>query len=154
MWPVDVEQERTTLVLPVPEAAGVVPCPHITLLDPFLPAASVDEGVLAELREFFAALVPFPFVLGEQTRFPGGGSYLPPEPLAVFRRVIHELRRAFPELAGPATTLDTFVPHLRVDEGIVVPGAVEAHARETQLWIGGPDGGRLRASFEFGTSAA
>ena len=150
----DVEQERTTLVLPVPEAAGVVPDPYLTLLDPFLPAALVDDGVLTELREFFAGLVPFPFVLGEQTRFPGGGSYLPPQPLAVFRRVIHELRRAFPELAGAATTLDTFVPHLRIGEGIVVPRAVEAHARETQLWVGGPYGGRLRATFEFGTSAA
>ena len=148
------EQVRTALVLPVPEAAGLVADAHIALLDPFLAPELLDAGVIAELRQFFAELVPFAFVLGEQARFPSGAAYLPPQPVAVFRRVIHELRRAFPELVGPATTLDTFVPHLRVPDGEVVPRPVEAHARETQLRVTGPEGTTVRATFRFGTSAA
>lgn len=146
---------RTALVLPVPEAFSVVADAHVTLMDPFLPLDLVDDGVLAELREFFAELTPFPFVLGEQARFPHGGAYLPPQPVGVFRRVIHELRRAFPEVVGAATTLDSFVPHVRVPEGTVVTAPVEAVARDAQLRVvEGPGGTSVRATFRFGTSAA
>ena len=152
--PVTDEQARTALVLPVPEAAAIAPDAHIALLDPFLPPGLIDEGVLGELREFFADLVPFTFVLGEQARFPSGAAYLPPQPVGIFRRVIHELRRTFPEVAGEATTLDTFVPHLRIPDEALVTQPVEAHARETQLRVTGPEGTSVRATFRFGTSAA
>ena len=89
-----------------------MPGAHITLLDPFLAADEVDEGVIAELRELFADLVPFAYVLGEPARFPSGAAYLPPQPVGVFRRITHSLRRAFPEVIGPATSLDTVIPHL------------------------------------------
>lgn len=146
--------ERTVLVVPVPEAAGVTTDPYVALLDPFLPPAEVDDGVLAELRELFGGLVPFAFVLGEQARFPSGSAYLPPEPAGVFRRIIHELRRTFPEIVGRATTLDSFVPHLAVPDDTAVPRPVEAHAREAELRVAGPDGVRVLARFRFGTSAA
>ncbi len=95
-----------------------MPGAHITLLDPFLDADDVDEGVIAELRELFADLVPFAYVLGEPARFPDGEQYLPPQPVTVFRRITHSLRRAFPEVIGPATSLDTVVPHLPVPGGV------------------------------------
>ncbi len=153
MTPVS-DTPRTALVLPVPEAAGLVADAHIALLDPFLPSHLIDDGVLAELREFFAELVPFAYVLGERAEFPNGSAYLPPQPVGVFRRVIHQLRRSFPELVGPASTLDTFVPHLALPAGSTVTGPIEAHGRETQLRLDGPGGVRVIATFRFGTSAA
>ena len=154
MTRVDVQAARSALVIPVPEAAGVVADAHVALADPFLAVGAIDDGVLAELREFFADLVPFPFVLGEQARFPSGAAYLPPQPVGVFRRVIHELRRAFPELVGHGTTLDTFVPHLRIPDDSVVVRPIEALARETQLRVHEATGTTVRATFRFGTSAA
>ena len=46
-------------MIPVPAAEAVAVNAWITLLDPFLPLAQVDEGVLDELEEFFAAVTPF-----------------------------------------------------------------------------------------------
>lgn len=147
---------HTRLVLPVPELASVVPGAHIPLLDPFLQAADVDAGVVAELRELFAELVPFPFVLGEAVRFPTGAAYLPPQPVTAFRRITQVVRRAFPEVAEPASSLSGAIPHLAlpddfVDRARTVPTPLEVHAREALLL--GPDS-VLLATFQFGTSAA
>ena len=148
------DDRRTSLVIPVPEAAAIVVDPHIALLDPFLSPDLVDDGVVAELREFFSRLVSFPFVLGETAQFPSGASYLPPQPVATFRRITHDLRRGFPELVGPATTLDTFVPHLPVPDGTTIPRPFEVHAREAQLLLHDGDAAQALAVFRFGTSAA
>ena len=144
----------TRLVVPVAEIAARVPGAHIVLVDPFLATGDVDEGVLAELRELFAELVPFAYVLGEPARFPDGEQYLPPQPVTVFRRITHSLRRAFPETIGPATTLDTVIPHLSLPEDSDVPTPLEVHAREAHLLTGYGDNERLLATFRFGTSAA
>jgi hypothetical protein len=141
----------TRLVVPVAEIVARVPDAHITLVDPFLDAEDVDDGVIAELRELFADLVPFGYVLGDPARFPNGVEYLPPQPVNVFRRIIHRLRRAFPEVIGPATSLDAVVPHLSLPEAHDVPTPLEVHAREAVL-LG--DGGVSIATFRFGTSAA
>ncbi len=141
----------TRLVVPVPEIAARVAGAHITLLDPFLDAEDVDDGVIAELRELFADLVPFAYVLGEPARFPDGESYLPPQPVNVFRRITHSLRRAFPEVIGSMTSLDTVIPHLSLPEDADVPTPLEVHAREALLL---DEAGVLLATFRFGTSAA
>ena len=109
---------------------------------------------MAELREMFAELVPFAYVLGEPARFPDGEQYLPPQPVTVFRRITHSLRRAFPETVGPATSLDTVVPHLSVPEESDVPTPLEVHAREALLLVGRGDNETVLATFRFGTSAA
>jgi hypothetical protein len=147
---------HTRLVLPVPELASLVPGAHIPLLDPFLPVADVDAGVVAELRELFAELVPFPFVLGEAVRFPTGAAYLPPQPVAAFRRITQVVRRAFPEVAEPASSLAGAIPHLALPDDVAegartLPTPLEVHAAEALLL--GPDGALL-AAFRFGTSAA
>ncbi len=150
-----IEVSATRLVLPVPEVAEQVPDAHIPLLDPFLPITQVDQGVIAELRELFAEIVPFPFVLGEPARFPSGASYLPPQPVGVFRSITHTLRRSFPELIGPATSLYAAIPHLPLPDDDTVLAAIrtplQAHAREARLL--GPDDAAL-GTFRFGTSAA
>jgi hypothetical protein len=141
-------------VVPVAEIAARVPGAHIALLDPFLPADDVDDGVTAELREMFSELVPFAYVLGEPATFPDGELYLPPQPVTVFRRMTHSLRRAFPESIGPATSLDTVVPHLSISEDVDVSTPLEVHAREALLLVGRGENERLLAPFRFGTSAA
>ena len=145
---------HTRLVLPVPELAGTVPGAHIVLVAPFLAPDAVDAGVLAELRDFFADLTPFAYVLGEVASFPSGVRYLPPQPVGVLRRITHSLRRTFPEVIGEATSLDTVVPHLSLPADLDpagVPTPLEVHAREALLLT--PDGSTL-ATFRFGTSAA
>jgi hypothetical protein len=144
----------TRLVVPVAEIAARVPGAHIPLVDPFLASDEVDDGVLNELRELFAELVPFAYVLGEPARFPDGEQYLPPQPVTVFRRLTHSIRRAFPESVGPATSLDTVVPHLWVPESADVPTPLEVHAREALLLVGRGDNESVLATFTFGTSAA
>ena len=70
-------QRPTRLVVPVPEIDGTGAGSAHHLLDPFLDAEDVDEGVVAELRELFADLVPFAYVLGDPARFPDGAATCP-----------------------------------------------------------------------------
>jgi len=145
--------DLTRLVIPVPEISGAVAGAHIALLDPFLSASQVDEGVIGELSEIFSELVPFAFVLGEPVRFPSGAAYLPPRPGGVFRRITANLRRTFPEVVGHPTSLHTSIPHLPLGDSAndAVPTPLEVHAREAVLL--GHDNAVL-ATFRFGTSAA
>ena len=153
-WPVYVDavsdETHSRLAVPVPELASRIPLARIVLLDPFLPAHELVDGVLVELHEFFAGLVPFAYVLGDPARFPSGGSYLPPQPVGAFRRITHSLRRTFPEVVGAATSLDIVTPHLPLPDGVEVPTPLEVHAREAVLLVGDD----VRATFGFGTSAA
>lgn len=147
------ERGSTRLVLLVPELTGQVPAAHVVLLDPFLPVAQVDEGVVEELRDLFAEMVPFVYVLGDATRFPSGAAYLPPQPVAAFRAIVHSLRRAFPETVAPTGPFDAVIPHLAVPDDAVeaVATPVEAHAREAVLLAAD---GAVLGTFRFGTSAA
>ncbi len=148
------ETSPTRLVVPVAELVARVPGAHVTLVDPFLPREEIDEGVLAELRELFADLVPFAYVLGEPARFPSGTAYLPPQPVTVFRRLTHRLRRAFPEVIGPTTSLEVVVPHMTLPTGYDVPTPLEVHAREAVLLAGPSEDATELARFAFGDSAA
>ena len=143
----------TRLVIPVAEVSDLVAGAHIALLDPFLLASQVDAGVVSELGEIFADVVPFPFVLGDVARFPSGAAYLPPEPVAPFRRIAGTLRRTFPEVIGHPTSLHGSIPHLPIgDEAAdLTPTPLEVHAREAVLLA---SDGAVIATFEFGTSAA
>ncbi len=145
---------HTRLVLPVPELEATVTGAHIVLLSPFLEVDAVDDGAVAELREFFADLTPFAYVLTDAAEFPGGQRYLPPQPVGVFRRITHSLRRTFPEVVGRATSLDTVVPHLSLPEGVEVPTPLEVHAREALLLADADGDTTTLATFPFGTSAA
>ncbi len=147
------DRALTRLVIPVPEVSDLVVGAHVVLLDPFLALAEVDEGVLSELRDAFAELVPFAYVLGEVARFPSGVAYLTPQPVAVFRRITSTLRRDFPEISGRPTSLHGSMPHLPLGAGatdaVVTP--VEVHAREAVLLEAD---GAVLARFAFGTAAA
>lgn len=162
---------HSLLVVPLPGLASVVPplgrdplAPHIPLMEPFAEVRAPDEGVLAELRELFADVVPFPFRLTDLSQFPGGAAYLTPDPSAPFRRLTQAIARRFPELPRRRGTFD-LVPHLTVPAGPdttteelsadLAPWLpVATLAREAALWWRDADGVTTLASFPFGTSAA
>ncbi len=146
----------TRLVLPVRELADMVPDARITLLDPFLDVADIDQGVIAELRELFGQVLPFRYELGDPAWFPGGTAYLPPHPVTVLRRLMHDLRHAFPELSVPSTGLHAAIPHLTLTEEAIdsVDTPLEVHAREAQLLRGTGAATTVLEVFPFGTSAA
>jgi hypothetical protein len=147
-----VSERHTRLVLPVPELEATVPGAHIVLLSPFLDVDALEDGVVAELRELFADVTPFAYRLTDVVEFPGGQRYLPPQPVGVFRRITHSLRRTFPEVVERTTSIDTVVPHLSLPEGVEVPTPLEVHAREALLLHGANP--TPLATFRFGTSAA
>lgn len=162
---------HSLLVVPLPGLVSVVPplgqgraVPHIPLVEPFADLDDLDDGALAELRAFFADVVPFPVRLADLSQFPGGSAYLTPEPGAPFRRLTLGVGRLFPELPRRRSPFG-LVPHLPVSlparEGLeelqVELGSwlpVTTQAREAALWWDGDDSVRVIATFPFGTSAA
>lgn len=159
------------VVVPLPGLLSVVPplgrsalVPHVPLLDPFAAESDLDDGVLSELRSYFADVVPFAIRLTDLSQFPGGAAYLTPEPAAPFRHLAAGLVRLFPEFARRRGMFDV-VPHLTVqlgpDEDLerlrsdLEPWLpVATLAREAALWWLEEDGVRTLATFPFGTSAA
>lgn len=171
---------HSVIWLPVPEAEAVVrpaltrrspeylpkdpddPVAHITLLGPFADLADLDHGMVAELRDFFADVLPFGFRLADLHRFPDGTAYLAPDPAAPFRHLTHGLHRLFPEFPPYAGAFDDVVPHLTVPtaEGedlstsVAARLPIQAHAREAALFWWEPGACRTLETFPFGTAAA
>jgi hypothetical protein len=173
----------SALVVPVPELESVVrprverrspehlfPDPedvhaHVTLLGPFAGEGQLDEGVLQELRRLFADVTPFDFQLTRVAEFPGGTTYLTPEPAAPFRALTHELCRRFPEYPPYGGEFDEVLPHLsvpvphgesaesvRLEVGSLLP--IPAVAREAVLFWFEPGAFRVLERFPFASSAA
>lgn len=159
------------MVVPLAGLVSVVPplgrgatVPHIPLVDPFAGMAHLDAGVVAELREYFADVVPFMVRLTDVSQFPGGSAYLTPEPASPFRHLTQGLLRLFPELPRRRGTFDV-VPHLTVEAGPderleqlqaeLEPWLpVTTLARQAALWWQEDGGVRTLATFPFGISAA
>lgn len=138
---------------------------HITLLGPFAPREDVDEGLLAELADFFADVLPFHYRLDRVAQFPGGPVYLAPEPAGPFRRLTQGLHGRFPEFPPYGGRFDDVVPHLtvptlpgedltevRAELSGVLPAA--AYAREAVLYWWAAGESRGLADFPFGVRAA
>lgn len=180
---------RTLLLIPVPElAALLLPEPRgdrggghdpatpthvpafVSLVDPFAEVDSVDDGLLGELRSFFADVTPFEFhVTAHTTALPGGtqgdDTILVPAPATPFRRLTQELQRRFPECLPTAPRLRVIgeaVPRLRLPTDLpaaVLSGLVErlpihAVARRAALVLPEPPAVRVTEVFPFGTVAA
>ena len=124
-------EPRTALVVEVPEAAVAVdpwrertspakpsngvPA-HVTILFPFVPAAEVDDGLVGELRAFFAALPAFRFELRECRHFPAV-LYLAPEPPEPFVALTETVVAAYPGYPPYEGVFAEVVPHLTAAEG-------------------------------------
>jgi 2'-5' RNA ligase superfamily len=138
---------------------------HVTLLAPFVEPDGLDEGVLDELGRFFADITPFRFELTEVCQFPGGPTYLSPEPASFFRRLTVELSRLFPEFPPYGGAFDDVVPHLTVPlpagetagdlaEQLAGRLPLTAHATEACLLWSAPHQTHSLAGFPFGIAAA
>ena len=120
---------RTGLVVPVPAEALVddfrgrhhdfaferrIP-PHVTVLFPFAPAASVDEALCAQLAVHFSAVAPFEAALTGIGRF-DGCVWLAPEPRDRFVELITATCTRFPESPPYGGAFAEPEPHLTVAE--------------------------------------
>ncbi len=143
------------IVLMVPEARGLVPSAHITVLAPFGVDNEPTTDELADVEQFFADQTPFAFELTQVCTFPNGVRYLSPEPASRFSRMTHALHQEFPEYKPYDGRFDIVVPHLTIpDDAAVGRLPIQAHAREATL-LRHQDGVFTElASFPFGTTAA
>ncbi|MFN2539019.1 MAG: 2'-5' RNA ligase family protein [Mycobacteriales bacterium] len=126
-----------------PSAALGVPA-HVTLLYPFV--AEPDEGVVEELRFFFAGVDGFPVEFSSVGEFPEV-VYLAPDQPDVVSGLIGALARRWPAYPPFGGAFDEVVPHLTVvntpDSALrararaaVEPGLpVRSVAREASLWV-------------------
>lgn len=158
-------RSRTLQIPPALRPLGSSVGAHVTLLAPFLPETEIDDDVLGHLGAIFADLTPFGFELTDVCEFPGGVTYLAPEPASTFRLLTSELHRQFPEFPPYGGAFDDIVPHLtvplapgettadlRAALGAALP--IHAHATEALLIHADEDGTRLIATLPFGTTAA
>jgi 2'-5' RNA ligase len=122
---------RSALIVAVPEAGVVVDAwrertsyakpsqgvpAHVTILFPFIPPASVDDQLVAQLVALFAGVESFSFVLRRTERFPGV-LFLAPEPARPFVELTGMVHAAFPCHPPHQGAFDPIVPHLTVAEG-------------------------------------
>ena len=105
-WREQTCDDRTSIGIP----------PHVTLLHPFVPAEAVEEQLLAELRNLFAAWAPFDVVLQEVRRWPGM-LYLAPEPPEPFARLTEAIVERWPDYPPYEGIHDEVIPHLTVAYG-------------------------------------
>jgi 2'-5' RNA ligase len=121
---------ETALVIAVPEAEPLVsdwraqhdwsaqrgvPA-HITLLYPFAPTEKVDDELLGQLRELFAAEAAISFELARVARFPEV-AWLAPEPSEPFTALTDLIAARFPDYPPYEGAHDVVIPHLTVAEG-------------------------------------
>jgi hypothetical protein len=83
---------------------------------PFVPAARIDDALLAHLHSFFEATESFTFALRTAARFPGT-LYLLPEPADRFAHLTRLVFEAYPEHPPYEGAFDAIVPHLTTAEG-------------------------------------
>lgn len=155
---------ETALVVTVPEAEALVsdwraehdwsaqrgvPA-HITILYPFAPTEKVDETLLDELRELFAAESPISFELARVARFPAV-AWLAPEPSEPFSALVELVAARFPDYPPYEGAHDEVIPHLTVAEGgpelqdrveaaLAERLPISAHANHVAFLFEGDDG--------------
>jgi 2'-5' RNA ligase len=155
---------ETALVVTVPEAEPLVsdwraeydwsaqrgvPA-HITILYPFAPTEKVDESLLDQLRELFAAEAPISFELARVARFPEV-AWLAPEPSKPFSALVELVAARFPGYPPYEGAHDEIIPHLTVAEGgpelqdrveaaIAEHLPISAHASHVAFLFEGDDG--------------
>ncbi len=136
-------------------AAHGVP-PHVTLLYPF--ADDPDEGIVEELRFFFAAVDGFALDFVAVGEFPEV-VYLAPDQTRVVEDLIGALERRWPRYPPYGGIFDKVVPHLtvvdtpdsalraRAREELLAGLPLRAPAVEASLWLHAPEGWTCRATF-------
>jgi len=98
-----------------PSAPRGVPA-HLTVLFPFVAPASIDEEVMALLREVIGGVGRFTATLSRTGWFGEDVLYLAPEDPAPFVALTEAVTRAFPDHPPYAGRYEDVVPHLTVGE--------------------------------------
>lgn len=164
---------ESAIILTVPEAEPLVgelraegdasgmPA-HVTLLYPFVP--DPDDGVVAELRFFFAHVDSFPLVFSTVGEFPEV-VYLAPDEPADLAELTGALVRRWPGFLPYDGLFDEVVPHLTVvdtPDSLLRARArahlsgglpVKGHASEASLWVLSPHGWTQKAAFPLAPEA-
>jgi 2'-5' RNA ligase len=150
---------RTALIVAVPEAEPLVgewrmkhdwsaprgvPA-HITLLFPFVRAERVDEQILRDLHDLFAAQPAFTYRLPHVACFPEV-AWLGPEPAEPFRHLTKLIFERYPDYPPYEGIHEEVIPHLTVGfgepamqdeiEAALMPQLpIEAEARQVTLIV-------------------
>ncbi len=138
-------------------AAQGVPA-HVTLLYPFVD--DPDDGIVEELRFFFAGVDAFPLTFTEVGRWPEV-VYLAMDEASDVHGLISALVRRWPgyppygglfelaEVVPHLTVVDTPDPelHARAAAQVALGLPVRGAAREASLWVHGADGWTQLAAF-------
>jgi 2'-5' RNA ligase len=136
-----VESTLSAVVVPVPEAeprVGVlraaldpsaalgVPA-HVTIMYPFVPPASIDDGVLESLREVLSAAPAFEIAFSRVAWFGEDVVWWAPEPAAPFVALTRAVATRFGLQPYEGAYRDV-VPHLTVGHGGPLPRLRAAEA--------------------------
>lgn len=116
--------------LDAPSVASGVPA-HVTLLYPFRPPATLDDGLFDDLRELFAKAPPFDVTFAGICAF-SDALYLAPEPSAPFDALIARLAEAYPETPPYGGRFADVIPHLTIGTSFTAADVAQVCA-ETEV---------------------
>jgi len=154
----------TALLVPLPEVdalvrswrevydpSGRVGVPaHVTVLAPFVSPETIDERVIADLREATADFAPFEVAFRRAARF-FNALYLAPEPEEPFRAMTRSLVARWPECPPYGGAHPDPTPHLtlafeqdestfeRISREAAAVLPIETRVTEIRLFIGSND---------------
>ena len=86
---------------------------HVTILYPLVPAAAIDDDLLATLRALYSPVAPFDYRFTRVESFPAV-AWLAPEPTAPFLELIARTSEAFPDHPRYGDPKLAPVPHCTV----------------------------------------
>ena len=155
---------RTGLVVPMPDLEALVgphrrewdpvavlgARAHVTVLFPFAPVVTLDDGILERVRHALAGFTPFAVRFAGVASFPDDVLYLVPEPAARFRELTAALAAEFPEYPPYHGQFDEVIPHLTVAHHPDAPMAeitaalaaalpMTTEAQRVEVWQEGTD---------------
>ena len=113
-------------------ALGIGGGDHLTIVNPFVPAARIDAAVTAAVAEVLSEFRPFAYELTRIDRFPDV-LFLAPDPAEPFIAITEAMTRRFPEHPPYGGVFDTIVPHVSIAFGPERPGLAELVERELPL---------------------
>lgn len=124
-----------------PSAALGVPA-HVTIMFPFVPPPSIDDGVLAALGEVLAAAPAFEIELARVAWF-DDVVWWAPEPATPFVALTHAVAARFGLTPYEGAHGDTVTPHLTIGHGAP---AERMRAAEAEVAAGPPVRAAVRSA--------
>ncbi|MCC2321309.1 2'-5' RNA ligase family protein [Cellulomonas xiejunii] len=119
---------HTVIQVPVPALEPVIrrlapapPCPHITVLGPFVDRGDVGDDLVNAIRRILEPARAFDFQLSTVGHFAGGHTYLAPDPAEPFIQLTGMFVAAFPQWPPYGGAFDEVVPHLSIGEALSEP---------------------------------